>query len=111
MPVLLDALTIIFIVGGLGLLWMNLRGLRARSSAPAPTDHNVAPVHINKDQSAGTAELDIAASRSLAEQCLDEADRSTNRSDREAWLRMGVEWIRLAEGEDRRNAEQAKSAY
>jgi hypothetical protein len=107
-PVLLDVLTIIFIVGSLALLWVNLRVWRTRSFAPAPPVHGVAHPHINnKDQSAGTTEVDMAASRAAAIQCLDEADRSTSETDRQAWLGMAAGWIKLAEDAERRGTEHS----
>jgi hypothetical protein len=112
-PFLLDALTIVFIVAGLTLLWLNLRSCRRRTAPiPPPPEHGgVAPVDVstasvtlNEEYIAGTSHIDIAASRAQAEECLDQADRSTSPTDREAWLRMAAEWIKLAEDAERRRS-------
>lgn len=106
-PLLLNALTILFIFAGLTLLWLNLRSWRRRTARVAPTrqaGHAVAPINVtlNEEYLAGRSHADIAASCAQAEECLDQADRSTSQTDREAWLRMAAEWIKLAEDAERR---------
>src|SRR5579863_3899277 len=111
-PFLLDALTIVFIVAGLTLLWLNLRSWRRRTAPIAPPpEHDAAPVDVStaavtldEEYIAGTSHTDTAASRAQAEECLDQADRSTSPTDREAWLRMAAEWIKLAEDAERRRS-------
>ena len=51
-------------------------------------------------------EADVAASRAAAEQCLDHAGRSTSQTEKEAWLRMGVQWIKVAESAERHSADR-----
>ena len=105
MPILLDVLTVIFVVGSVALLWMNLRSRRPTQMAPRPK-RGLASVHRNKVHLAAMPEADVAASRAAAEQCLDHAGRSTSQTEKEAWLRMGVQWIKVAESAERHSADR-----
>jgi hypothetical protein len=44
---------------------------------------------------------DIARFRSQAKECQLQAERSVRVTDKDAWLRMAGEWIRLAEDAER----------
>ena len=93
-PVLLDALTIFFIVAGLALLWLNLRVWRRRTvpkALPEQAEHHVA----------GMPETDIARSRAQAEECLRQAEQATSQTDKETWLQMAAKWIKLVEDAER----------
>jgi hypothetical protein len=97
-PPLLDALTIIFIVAGVALLWVNLRDVRRR---------NVRTALPNQEEYVGgMSDAEIARSRAQAEECLMQAESSTSEKDRETWLRMAARWIELIEdAEQRRSGE------
>jgi hypothetical protein len=112
-PLLLDALTFIFLVGGLALLWVNLRNSRRRNISVTVTqkkgnepEHGVTPLNVdtatatvtpNEEYLAGTSQLCSATCRAQAGECLRQAERSTNQSNRETWLLMAAEWIKLGE--------------
>jgi hypothetical protein len=92
-PVLLDALTILFIVASLALLWLNLHVWRRRTvpiARPKQEDHV-----------GGISDADIAKSRAQAEECLKQAESSMSETDKETWLRMAAEWIKLIEDAER----------
>ena len=44
---------------------------------------------------------DAETCRAQAEECLTRAEQSTSQADKETWLRMGVEWIKLSQVQDR----------
>jgi hypothetical protein len=70
----LDALTVFFIVAGLILLWLNLRSWRWRTvSTTLPELEG----HL-----AGISDADIATSRARAQECLDEEAQATSESDK-----------------------------
>jgi hypothetical protein len=94
--VLLDAPTIFFIVAGLALLWLYLRNWRRRTVGIAPPQHEECP--------AGTFDAYIAGLRAQAEECLKQAESSVSQTDRETWLRMAAEWIKLVEDTERRKS-------
>jgi hypothetical protein len=48
------------------------------------------------------SDADIARFRAQAKECQDQADRSIRAVDKEAWLRMANEWLRLAQDAERR---------
>ena len=99
-PLLLDALTIFFIVGSLALLWVNFgspRLRRARMVRPKRT----ALVNINQAAMTSNDAPDAETCRAQAEECLTRAEQSTSQADKETWLRMGVEWIKLSQVQDR----------
>lgn len=48
------------------------------------------------------SEEDIARFRAQAEECQAQADRSIRTTDKEAWLRMANEWLKLAQDVERR---------
>ena len=54
------------------------------------------------DYLAGMSDADIARFRAQAEECRLQAGRSKGTSDKEAWLRMAGEWIKLAEDAEKR---------
>jgi hypothetical protein len=90
---ILDALTIFFIVAGLILLWLNVRSWRRRTvltTLPEPERHL-----------AGISDADIATSRARAQECLDEAAQATSETDKETWLLMAARWIALVEDAER----------
>ncbi|MGA7939072.1 hypothetical protein [Bradyrhizobium sp.] len=91
-PVLLDVLTIFFIVAGMALLWLNLRGWRRRTVGIAPPEH------------AGTSDAELARLRAEAEQCLKQAESSVSQADHETWLLMAAEWINLIEDAEQRRS-------
>ena len=91
---ILDALTIFFIVAGLVLLWLNLRGWRQRTIPVAPPKQEG---HL-----AGISDAEIARSRAQAEECLRQAESATSQTDQETWLRMASEWIELIEDAEQR---------
>jgi hypothetical protein len=94
---ILDALTIFFIVAGLVLLWLNLRRGRRRTvptTLPGPDGY-----HLE-----GISDADIATSRARAQECLEQAAQSTSETDKEAWLRIAAEWIKLVEDANRRRS-------
>jgi hypothetical protein len=93
---ILDALTIFFIVAGLILLWLNLRGGRRRAVPTALPGQGGYPE--------GISDADIATSRARAQECLEQAAQSTSETDKEAWLRIAAEWIKLVEDADRRRS-------
>jgi hypothetical protein len=90
---ILDALTIFFIVAGLVLLWLNLRGGCRRTIPTALPEQAGYPE--------GISDADIATSRVRAQECLEQAAQSTSETDKEAWLRIAAEWIKLVEDADR----------
>jgi hypothetical protein len=106
-PILLDALTIIFIVGGLVLLWQNLRGWRRRTVPVAPpkqADYTGerkprAPTEMERTSAPErlVSDAEIARARAQAEECLEQAERSTSEADKETWLAMAGKWIKLIE--------------
>jgi hypothetical protein len=50
------------------------------------------------------SEQDVTRFRKQAEECRKQAERSVNVLDKDAWLRLAADWIRLAEnGEKRRS--------
>jgi hypothetical protein len=95
---LLDALTIFFIVAGLALLWLNLRAWRRRTVGTALPQH--------EEYLAGTFDADIAGLGAQAEECLKQAESSVSETDRETWLRMAAEWIKLVEDAERRRSDK-----
>jgi hypothetical protein len=95
---LLDALTIFFIVAGLALLWLNLRAWRRRTVGIAPPQH--------EEYLVGTFDADIVGLRAQAEECLKQAESSVSETDRETWLRMAAEWIKLVEDAERRRSDK-----
>jgi|SRR5579863_7781475 len=113
-PFLLDALTFIFIVGGLALLWVNLRNScrrKIRQKKGNEPDHSVTPLNIgaatmtpNEEYLAATSQFCSATCSAQAGECLRQAESSTNQSNRETWLLMAAEWIKLGE-----KAKQASS--
>jgi hypothetical protein len=110
-PLLLNVLTIIFVAGSVALLWVNLRSWRPMWMVPRSAKRGPASRRLDQIHLAGITEAEVAASRAAAEQCLDQAGRSTSRTEKEAWLRMGVQWIKLAESADRHGADRTKSPY
>jgi hypothetical protein len=94
--VLLDAPTIFFIVAGLALLWLYLRNWRRRTVGIAPPQH--------EECLAGTFDADIAGLRAQPEERLKQAESSVSQTDRETWLRMAAEWIKLVEDTERRKS-------
>src|SRR5580692_7969528 len=73
-PVLLDVLTIFFIVAGLALLWLNLCVWRRRTVPkvlPEPSEHV-----------AEMSNIDLATSRARAKECLELAAQSTSQRGR-----------------------------
>lgn len=111
-PPLLDTLTIIFVVGGLALLWVNWRSLRQRTRVVPPergaarVNSDAAAVTFNEERPTGTPDADIATCSARAEECLEQAERSTSQTDREAWLPMAQKWIKLGEEAKRRGSGQ-----
>jgi hypothetical protein len=112
-PVLLDALTIFFIVAGLALLWANLRVWRRRTVPAAPpkradyTGERKPPAPSELEPSAPErltlmSDADLATSRARAEECLGQAQQATSETDRVIWLQMAEKWIRLVEDADQR---------
>ena len=97
-PALLDALTIFFIVAGLALLWLNLRVWRRRTVGIAPPQH--------EEHLTGTLDADIAGLRAQGEECLKQAKSSVSQTDRETWLQMAAEWIKLVEDAERRRSDK-----
>ena len=95
---ILDALTIFFIVAGIVLLWLNLRGGRRRTVPTALPEQEGHPERIS--------DTDIATSRARAQECLEQAAQSTSETDKEAWLRIAAKWIELVEDADRRRSSQ-----
>jgi hypothetical protein len=91
--ILLDVSTIIFIVGGLMLLWLNLRVWRPRTGSETLPEQTTTP------------EVDIAGSRAQAEECLKQAEQALSQTDRETWLQMAAQWIKLAEDAEHRTLE------
>ena len=118
-PVLLDALTIFFIVAGLALLWLNLRVWRRRT---VPKEQATARLACSEDKPASSAtsvlegaagdflqvseisEAEIARSRARAEECLEQAERSMSEADKAVWLRMADKWIKLIEDVEQRRS-------
>jgi hypothetical protein len=92
-PVLLDVLTIFFIVAGLALLWLNLRVRRRRT---VPKVFPGQAEHVT-----GMSNTDLAKSRARAEECLELAAQSTSQTDKEIWLQMAEKWIKLVEDAER----------
>jgi hypothetical protein len=90
---LLDALTIFFIVAGIALLWVTLRGWRRRT---VPT------VLPEQEHRAGPSDAEIATSRARAEECLDQAARATSETAKSTWLEMAAKWIELIEDAEQR---------
>ena len=93
-PVLLDVLTIFFIVAGLALLWLNLCVWRRRTVPkvlPEPSEHV-----------AEMSNIDLATSRARAKECLELAAQSTSQTDKEVWLQMAEKWIKLIEDAEQR---------
>ena len=90
---ILDALTIFFIVAGIVLLWLNLRGGRRRTVPTALPEQEGHPERIS--------DADIATSRARAEECLELAAQSTSQTDKEIWLQMAEKWIKLVEDAER----------
>jgi len=97
-PVLLDALTIFFIAAGVALLLLNLRSWRRRTVGIAPPQHD--------EYIAGTFDAGIAGLRAQAEECLKQAESSVSQTNRETWLRMAAEWIKLVEDAERRRSDK-----
>ena len=91
---ILDALTIFFIVAGLVLLWQNLRSWRRRT---VPTAQPEPEGYL-----AGISDADIATSRARAEECLEQAARSMSETDKSIWLGMAGKWIELIEDAEQR---------
>jgi hypothetical protein len=92
-PFLLDALTIFFIVAGLALLWLNLRVWRRRVVPIAPP--------LNEEIPVGISHAEIKTPRDEAEECLRQAEQAVGQLDKEAWMRMADEWIKLVEDAER----------
>lgn len=106
-PFLLDTLTIIFIVGSLALLWVNLRGLFRRTARRVPLERGAVPVNgdaaaVTFNEVAEASDAEIAACSARAGECLEQAEQSTSETDREAWLLMAQKWIKLGEQAKRR---------
>ena len=95
-PFLLDTLTCVFIVGGLALLWWNLRSSRLASIHTDDPERTIIPTSSGPSAVAYGVIPDPEACRAYAKECLERADRSTNEMDREHWLRSGIEWIELS---------------
>jgi hypothetical protein len=97
-PVLLDALTIFFIVAGVALLWANLRDWRRRT----------VPVATPKQANIGEmTDAEIARSRTQALECLGQAEQATSQTDKEIWLQMAEKWIELIEdAESKRRSDE-----
>ena len=102
-PLLLDGLTIIFIVGGLVLLWVNLRGSRLRGARMVQPEHTAAHVDVAPAADMPDQEPGAEACRAQAEECLEQAERSMSQANKQAWLQMGVEWIKLSQVIERRS--------
>lgn len=96
-PFLLDTLTFVFIVGGLALFWLNLRGSRFANIRIRLRKHSIAPTSAGSAAVALCEIPDPDTCRAHAKACLERADRATKRTDRETWLRTGIEWIKLSQ--------------
>jgi hypothetical protein len=93
---ILDALTIFFIVAGLVLLWLNSRSWRRRT---VPT-----PLAEQEEYLAEMSDADITTSRARAQECLAQAAQATSETDKETWLEMAARWIELIEDAERRRS-------
>jgi len=108
---ILDALTIFFIVAGIVLLGLNLRSWRRRTAPIAPPadqvqgrqDRGAVPQDGGRQRHvAGISDADVAASRARAQECLEQAAQATSETEKEAWLEMAARWIELIEDAERR---------
>jgi hypothetical protein len=50
----------------------------------------------------GMSEQDVARFRAQAQECREQAERAASPIDKEAWLRVAGEWIKLAQEADAR---------
>jgi hypothetical protein len=49
------------------------------------------------DYSTAMSEHDVRRFRALADECRQLAERATNPLDKEAWLRLADEWVKMAQ--------------
>ena len=56
-----------------------------------------------EEYSEGMSEQDIARFRAQAEECCQQAERAQNPLDKESWLRLAGEWIKMAQENERRD--------
>jgi hypothetical protein len=49
------------------------------------------------DYSNAMSEHDVTRYRALADECRQLAERATNPLDKEAWLRLAGEWVKMAQ--------------
>lgn len=54
------------------------------------------------EYSGGMSDQDIARYRAQAEECRQQAKRAVSPLDKEAWLRVAGEWIKLAQAAEQR---------
>jgi hypothetical protein len=54
------------------------------------------------DYSEGMSDQDIARYRAQAEECRQQTERAISPLDKEAWLRVAGEWIKLAQAAEQR---------
>lgn len=103
-PALLDTLTFVFIVGGLALLWLNLRSSRFASIRISHSENSVAPTSSGSARVTLSEIPDPETCRAHAEGCLEQAHRSTNEIDKETWLRSGARWFELSQATAQRRS-------
>ena len=48
------------------------------------------------------SDQDVARFRAQADECRQQAERAINPLDKEAWLRLAGEWIKLAQASEKR---------
>ena len=68
---------------------------------PAPTRLSIEQ-NGDKDYSDGISDQDVARFRAQADECRQQAERAINPLDKEAWLRLAGEWIKLAQASEKR---------
>jgi hypothetical protein len=54
------------------------------------------------------ANSDADRFRAQAKECVEEAERSISQLDKETWLRVAAEWMRLAQSVDDRDGKPGK---
>jgi hypothetical protein len=55
-------------------------------------------------------EIDAENFRTQADMCQEQAARAVSQPDRDAWLRLAADWLKLAENAERRTGENGASS-